>query len=101
MNSITIPDSLPEILKTYVKAAIRCQPEDIISWSADYFKATDDQYISMVDKDDYISVYKQDRTLFRILAFQVSTKNIYLVLYNIGCKFVLYIFKICSHYKYI
>lgn len=68
MNSLSIPDSLPEILKDYVKAAIRSQPKDIVSWSADYFKSSDDQS----DVHEYIPAGVQDRTLFRILAFQVS-----------------------------
>lgn len=71
MSSISIPNSLPEILKNYVKAAIRSQPEDIISWSAEYFKGTDDS-ISVISIHENISTDKQDRTLFRILAFQVS-----------------------------
>lgn len=69
MNSIIIPDSLPEILKKYVKAAIRSQPEDIISWSAEYFKTADEQSIGILEDT---SAHKQDRTLSRILAFQVS-----------------------------
>lgn len=71
MSSITIPDSLPQILKNYVKAAIRSQPEDIISWSAEYFKNADDQSDTAC-KHEKSSIYKQDRTMFRILAFQVS-----------------------------
>ncbi|XP_003246483.1 ropporin-1-like [Acyrthosiphon pisum] len=67
MNSIVVPDNLPEILKKYVKAAIRSQPEDIVSWSAEYFKSADDQYVSLP------TTQKQDRTLFRILAFQLGT----------------------------
>lgn len=67
MNSLVIPESFPELLKNYVKAAIRSQPEDIISWSAQYFKTSDDQYITSNNSD-----HKQDRTLFRILAFQVN-----------------------------
>lgn len=71
MNSIIVPDSLPEILKNYVKAAIRSQPEDILSWSAEYFKTSDEQSPSVTtQKNGY--AFKQDRTLFRILAFQVS-----------------------------
>jgi len=66
MNSIVVPDNLPDILKKYVKAAIRSQPEDIVSWSAEYFKSANDQYSSLA------TTQKQDRTLFRILAFQVS-----------------------------
>lgn len=69
MSSIVIPDSLPLILKKYVKAAIRSQPEDIICWSAEYFKTADKQSIDILDD---ISTHKQDRTLSRILAFQVS-----------------------------
>lgn len=72
MNSIIIPDSLPEILKNYVKAAIRSQPDDIISWSAEYFKTTDEQYALIGVQENNSKIYKQDRTLFRILAFQVS-----------------------------
>jgi len=74
MNSIVVPENLPEILKKYVKAAIRSQPEDIVSWSAEYFKSTDDQYVPLA------TTQKQDRTLFRILAFQVSIH--YLIIYN-------------------
>lgn len=71
MSSINIPDSLSDILKNYVKAAIRSQPKDIISWSAEYFKTNDEQSDS-IGKYENISTYKQDRTMFRILAFQVS-----------------------------
>lgn len=71
MNSVVIPDALPELLKQYVKAAIRSQPEDIISWSAEYFKTTDEQCTSMSTCENS-TTFKQDRTLFRILAFQVN-----------------------------
>lgn len=74
MNSIVIPENLPEILKKYVKAAIRSQPEDIVSWSAKYFKSTDDQCISLGTNNNIMTTQKQDRTLFRILAFQVSIR---------------------------
>ncbi|KAL5238371.1 hypothetical protein ACI65C_005781 [Semiaphis heraclei] len=73
MNSIVIPENLPEILKKYVKAAIRSQPEDIVSWSAKYFKSTDDQCISLGTNNNIMTTQKQDRTLFRILAFQLGT----------------------------
>lgn len=73
MTSIIVPRDLPEILKNYVKAAIRSQPEDIVSWSAEYFKTTDGQYTAVTGlQENCTSIYKQDRTLFRILAFQVS-----------------------------
>jgi len=88
MNSIAIPDSLPEILKSYVKAAIRYQPEDIISWSADYFKSTDNPYISVVGKGENISTHKQDRTLFRILTFQVRLQNINLYQHSTHYLFI-------------
>jgi len=73
MDSLIVPSNLPDILKNYVKAAIRCQPEDIVSWSAEYFKTPDDQYVS-INVHENSSTRKQDRTLFRILAFQVSYK---------------------------
>jgi len=57
-----------------VKAAIRSQPKDIVSWSAEYFKSTDNQYISSGAENSINTKQKQDRTLFRILAFQVSNK---------------------------
>lgn len=63
---MTVPESFPELLKNYVKAAIRSQPDDIISWSAQYFKTPDDRCTPVIS-----STHKQDRTLFRILAFQV------------------------------
>lgn len=72
-----IPDSLPEILKNYVKAAIRSQPDDIISWSAEYFKTTDEQCALVGVQENDTKSYKQDRTLFRILAFQVSAADSY------------------------
>lgn len=75
MNSIIVPDSLPEILKKYVKAAIRSQPEDIVSWSAEYFKSANDQYVSSATKRSINTKQTQDRTLFRILAFQVSIRQ--------------------------
>lgn len=71
MNSIIIPDTLPELLKKYVKAAIRSQPEDILSWSAEYFKTTDEQCAS-INTSENNTTFKPDRTLFRILAFQVN-----------------------------
>lgn len=71
MSSINVPDGLPEILKNYVKAAIRTQPEDILSWSAEYFKTTDG--LSTPDKKQKNGlIFNRERTLFRILAFQVS-----------------------------
>ncbi|KAF0756908.1 ropporin-1-like, partial [Aphis craccivora] len=73
MNSIIVPESLPEILKKYVKAAIRSQPEDIVSWSAEYFKSADSQYVSLTTKKSINTKQTQDRTLFRILAFQLGT----------------------------
>jgi len=75
MNSIIVPESLPEILKKYVKAAIRSQPEDIVSWSAEYFKSADSQYVSLTTKKSINTKQTQDRTLFRILAFQVSNRQ--------------------------
>lgn len=77
MTSINVPDGLQEILKSYVKAAIRSQPEDIVRWSAEYFKTTDErQYTTGTAaiglRENCKSIYEQDRTLFRILAFQVS-----------------------------
>ncbi|VVC32996.1 cAMP-dependent protein kinase regulatory subunit, dimerization-anchoring domain [Cinara cedri] len=75
MTSIIIPDGLAELLKNYVKAAIRSQPEDIVSWSAEYFKTTDKQPTAApgLQENCSFAVYKQDRTLFRILAFQLGT----------------------------
>ncbi|CAH1732932.1 ropporin-1-like [Aphis gossypii] len=73
MNSIIVPDSLPEILKKYVKAAIRSQPEDIVNWSAEYFKSADSQYVSLTTKKSINTKQTQHRTLFRILAFQLGT----------------------------
>ena len=35
-EQITIPPSLPDILKDFTKAAIRTQPEDLLEWSAAY-----------------------------------------------------------------
>lgn len=37
-EQIHIPNSLPSILKVYAKAAIRTQPQDILLWSATYFR---------------------------------------------------------------
>lgn len=38
-QQIPIPPELPDILKTFTKAAIRTQPTDVLAWSAAYFKA--------------------------------------------------------------
>ncbi|KAK9497410.1 hypothetical protein O3M35_004122 [Rhynocoris fuscipes] len=38
-HQITIPPTLPTVLKKYAKAAIRTQPRDLLVWSASYFKA--------------------------------------------------------------
>ncbi|XP_050438169.1 ropporin-1-like protein [Adelges cooleyi] len=73
MTSVVVPDSLPEVLKDYVKAAIRTQPEDILKWSAEYFKTPDEQ-LPMVDPKNYSHSFSiHDRTLIRILAFQLGT----------------------------
>ncbi|XP_055850877.1 uncharacterized protein LOC129915390 isoform X2 [Episyrphus balteatus] len=37
-EQIAIPETFPNILKTYAKAAIRTQPYDLLRWSADYFR---------------------------------------------------------------
>jgi len=36
---ITIPDSLPDVLKAYAKAAMRTQPPDLLRWSGLYFRS--------------------------------------------------------------
>ena len=33
-QQINIPPELPDILKSFTKAAIRTQPNDVLSWSA-------------------------------------------------------------------
>ncbi|OAF65542.1 hypothetical protein A3Q56_06724 [Intoshia linei] len=38
-QQINIPPDLPNILKSYTKAAVRTQPKDVIKWSAAYFRA--------------------------------------------------------------
>ncbi|XP_069133799.1 ropporin-1-like protein [Argopecten irradians] len=38
-QQINIPPSLPDILKQFTKAAIRTQPNDVLAWSAAYFRA--------------------------------------------------------------
>ncbi|XP_037549837.1 ropporin-1-like protein [Nematolebias whitei] len=38
-QQIDIPPKLPDILKTFTKAAIRTQPKDLLVWSAAYFNA--------------------------------------------------------------
>ena len=37
-EQIEVPDGLPEILKNYLKAVIRENPENIISFSRKYFE---------------------------------------------------------------
>ncbi|CAD7083767.1 unnamed protein product [Hermetia illucens] len=37
-EQIVIPDSFPNILKNYAKAAIRTQPYDLLRWSVAYFR---------------------------------------------------------------
>ncbi|XP_055905997.1 uncharacterized protein LOC129941398 [Eupeodes corollae] len=37
-EQIAIPETFPNILKTYAKAAIRTQPYDLLRWSAAYFR---------------------------------------------------------------
>ncbi|XP_050527588.1 ropporin-1-like [Daktulosphaira vitifoliae] len=71
MTSVEVPDTLPNILKEYVKAAILSQPEDILRWSADYFKTVEDfPQVSQMNNKCYIS---RNRTLYRILVFQLGT----------------------------
>ncbi|XP_015244979.1 PREDICTED: ropporin-1-like protein isoform X1 [Cyprinodon variegatus] len=38
-QQIKIPPQLPDILKSFTKAAIRTQPNDLLQWSAAYFHA--------------------------------------------------------------
>ncbi|CAM1295936.1 ROPN1L (predicted) [Pycnogonum litorale] len=38
-KSVTVPNTLPEVLKQYAKAAIRTQPNDLVLWSAAYFRS--------------------------------------------------------------
>ncbi|XP_011303322.1 uncharacterized protein [Fopius arisanus] len=38
-DQINIPPTFPEILKTYVKSAIRTQPYDLLAWTSAYFRA--------------------------------------------------------------
>jgi len=38
-QQINIPPELPDILKQFTKAAIRTQPNDVLAWSAAYFRA--------------------------------------------------------------
>ncbi|XP_041817798.1 ropporin-1-like protein [Chelmon rostratus] len=38
-QQINIPPQLPDILKSFTKAAIRTQPKDLVLWSAAYFSA--------------------------------------------------------------
>ncbi|TRY58809.1 hypothetical protein DNTS_022322 [Danionella cerebrum] len=38
-QQITIPPTLPNILKQFTKSAIRTQPQDVLQWAADYFSA--------------------------------------------------------------
>uniref|UniRef100_A0A1I8IGZ1 Rhophilin associated tail protein 1 like n=1 Tax=Macrostomum lignano TaxID=282301 RepID=A0A1I8IGZ1_9PLAT len=38
-EQIQIPPSLPDVLKQYTKSAIRTQPQDVLQWSAAYFRA--------------------------------------------------------------
>ncbi|XP_050340561.1 uncharacterized protein LOC126766956 [Bactrocera neohumeralis] len=33
-----LPENFPEILKEYAREVLRAQPEDILAWSADYFR---------------------------------------------------------------
>ena len=36
-EQITVPESLPRLLKEYAKEAIRAAPADLLAWSASYF----------------------------------------------------------------
>ncbi|KAL1456269.1 hypothetical protein WDU94_001013 [Cyamophila willieti] len=47
---IFIPPQLPHILKQYIKAAIRTQPHDLLTWSAYYFKCVHAGMIPPVKK---------------------------------------------------
>ncbi|GIY42950.1 hypothetical protein CDAR_204441 [Caerostris darwini] len=38
-NEIEIPSDLKYVLKEYAKNLIRSQPEDLLQWSVEYFKA--------------------------------------------------------------
>jgi len=38
-QQINIPPELPDILKQFTKAAIRTQPNDVLAWSAAYFRS--------------------------------------------------------------
>ncbi|GFW88483.1 hypothetical protein TNCV_3552531 [Trichonephila clavipes] len=38
-SEIEIPEELKHVLKEYSKSLIRSQPEDLLKWSAEYFRA--------------------------------------------------------------
>ncbi|GBL86964.1 hypothetical protein AVEN_218693-1 [Araneus ventricosus] len=38
-SDIEVPDELKYIMKEYAKNLIRSQPEDLLQWSAEYFRA--------------------------------------------------------------
>jgi len=38
-DQIQIPPQFPQILKQYVKAAMKTQPRDLLQWTSDYFNA--------------------------------------------------------------
>ena len=37
-EQINVPNDLPGLLKDYTKAAIRANPDDLLAWSAEYFR---------------------------------------------------------------
>ncbi|KAI5735701.1 hypothetical protein M8J77_021554 [Diaphorina citri] len=47
---ILIPPQLPLVLKQYIKAAIRTQPHDLLTWSAYYFKCMHQGLVPPVKK---------------------------------------------------
>ena len=37
-EQIEIPELLPDVLKRFIKAAVKARPLDLIEWSCEYFK---------------------------------------------------------------
>lgn len=75
-EQIRIPPKLPNILKTFTKAAMRTQPRDLVHWTGAYFRALAEGQVPPVKETlEYPQVESKDGLTvgyLRVLNNQVS-----------------------------
>nr|ACQ58861.1 Ropporin-1-like protein [Anoplopoma fimbria] len=63
-QQINIPPQLPDLLKSFTKAAIRTQPKDLLQWSSAYFSAlSNGECLPVKDRLEMNTTHKTDTGL--------------------------------------